>query len=267
MFDMMIAADAFEDVDLLDLPVLPAPAPNLLDELFAAERLRAARRKNRAIDAGLAIAAQKLIHRRAVATADILLPDGAGVAVALRERGRRAVETLRGEQFFPQLCRRSAMRELTVYFLGGLPGAAEALADAAEVMAPGLVVAGFHDGCFPAEESEDVVDEINLSGADILIIGFGAPRGEASAESAPDGADRGQEPSIEASASGGGAKQPPAMVIEFAGRRPEKRDPGRLGRTFHKSPAIEPVPPLELSVPAFRATPRADRPVGWRAAA
>ncbi len=180
MQNVKTAHDALVDVTLFDPRLAGEPIAHILDEVFAAERRRAAYGIDAGvIDAGVTVAARELTRRRAVAAADLRLPDGAGCALALRERGRRLVETINGAQFFAQLCRRAAMRELSVYFLGGLPGVAEANARAAEALASGLIVAGVHDGCFPVEETEDVIDEIDLSVADVLLVGYGAPREEA----------------------------------------------------------------------------------------
>ena len=45
-------------------------------------------------------------------------------------------------------------------------------------MAPGLKVAGCRNGYFKDEENEDIVAEINESGADMLFIALGAPKQE-----------------------------------------------------------------------------------------
>ncbi|GAB3883499.1 hypothetical protein GCM10027612_15730 [Microbispora bryophytorum subsp. camponoti] len=43
---------------------------------------------------------------------------------------------------------------------------------------PGLRIAGYRDGYFPAEESALVAEEIALSGADLLFLGMTSPKKE-----------------------------------------------------------------------------------------
>jgi N-acetylglucosaminyldiphosphoundecaprenol N-acetyl-beta-D-mannosaminyltransferase len=43
---------------------------------------------------------------------------------------------------------------------------------------PGLRIAGARDGYFKSHEEQSVVDDINSSGARILLVAFGAPRQE-----------------------------------------------------------------------------------------
>jgi N-acetylglucosaminyldiphosphoundecaprenol N-acetyl-beta-D-mannosaminyltransferase len=41
---------------------------------------------------------------------------------------------------------------------------------------PELIIAGTRDGYFDAAEEAEVIESINASGADILLVAFGAPR-------------------------------------------------------------------------------------------
>ena len=89
--------------------------------------------------------------------ADLVLADGAGTVWA----GRLA-----------------AKKDYKVFFFGAAPGIAEAARDKMLAVAPGLKVAGCRNGYFKDEENEDIVAEINESGADMLFIALGAPKQE-----------------------------------------------------------------------------------------
>lgn len=110
--------------------------------------------------------------------ADLILPDGSGVRMALKSLGTHMLDNLNGTDLYPKLCEAAAEQGLSLYLLGGQPGIAERTARNTLTELPGLKVAGWHDGYFSDEESSQVVDEINRSGADLLLVGLGAPRQE-----------------------------------------------------------------------------------------
>lgn len=64
----------------------------------------------------------------------------------------------------------------SVYLLGGRPGVPEAVAQWMEENHPGIQIAGCHHGYYAAEEEAEVIAEIARSGADILLVAFGAPK-------------------------------------------------------------------------------------------
>ena len=65
-----------------------------------------------------------------------------------------------------------------VFFFGAAPGIAEAARDKLLQMAPGLKVAGCRNGYFTEAENEEIIAEINASGADMLFAALGAPKQE-----------------------------------------------------------------------------------------
>lgn len=110
--------------------------------------------------------------------ADLVLPDGSGVRMALKSLGTNMLENLNGTDLYPKLCAAAADQGLSLYLLGGQPGIAERTALSTMSEVPGLKIVGWHDGYFSEEQSDQVVDEINRSNADILLVGLGAPRQE-----------------------------------------------------------------------------------------
>lgn len=113
--------------------------------------------------------------RWALERADMLLPDGSGIALAAALRGRRFTANLNGTDLFPVLCAEAAARGLSIYFLGSRRGvAAEAAAHAASTY-PGLTIAGARDGYFDTAQNDGVIEAINASGADIVLVALGVP--------------------------------------------------------------------------------------------
>ncbi|MEO0423772.1 MAG: WecB/TagA/CpsF family glycosyltransferase, partial [Pseudomonadota bacterium] len=115
-------------------------------------------------------------YREALESADALFPDGTGVRWAARWAGERA-DNLNGTDMFPLLCRAARDAGLSVFLLGARPGIAERVAQTAGRLAPGLRIAGTHHGYFDADSAEEraVIDQVNGSGADILLVATGVP--------------------------------------------------------------------------------------------
>ncbi|MGF1551338.1 MAG: WecB/TagA/CpsF family glycosyltransferase [Paracoccaceae bacterium] len=159
-------------LDLFGLDLVDAAMPDALAALFAPGGRRTAAFVNAHC---VNVAARDEDYARTLLAADLLLPDGAGIALAARMTGRRLAANLNGTDLFAPLCREAARRGLSIYFLGAAPGVAGAAARRAAEEAPGLVVAGAEHGYFRADEEEAVLARINASGADILLVALGVP--------------------------------------------------------------------------------------------
>lgn len=105
--------------------------------------------------------------------------DGIGMDLAsLLIHRRRFAENLNGTDFIPYLCAQRA-RPLRFFLLGSQPGvAAQAARHLVEKL--GQQVAGTCDGYAEfAEAGEGLVERINASGAEVVLVAFGNPRQEA----------------------------------------------------------------------------------------
>lgn len=135
------------------------------------------------VNAQIATLAQK--DRRfaaAMLSADVLYPDGISIVIASRVLGHPLKERVPGGELMELLCREAAVGGLSVYFLGGLPGAAEKAARILQERYPLLKIAGV--ACPPvgfeqnAEESARVLTAIQEAAPDILFVGLGVPKQE-----------------------------------------------------------------------------------------
>lgn len=111
-------------------------------------------------------------------SAELVLPDGAGAVWAGRHLGYKIPERVAGFDLYCQLLGRAAQEGYKVYFFGGSPGIAEAAKAKSEELYPGVNIVGCRNGYFKEEESQNIIDEINNSGADILFAALGAPKQE-----------------------------------------------------------------------------------------
>lgn len=117
-------------------------------------------------------------YGKALSRADALLPDGSGLSLAARLAGQTIQANLNGTDLFPVLCQQAAQRCQSLFLLGGGYGVAANAARNMRGQVPGLDIAGTHHGYFQPGEEEALIDQINASGARILLVGLGVPRQE-----------------------------------------------------------------------------------------
>ena len=110
--------------------------------------------------------------------ADLVLADGAGTVWAGRTLGYEVPERVAGFDLFVELIKKSAEEGIKLYFFGAAPGIAEAAKAKAEMLAPGVSIVGTRNGYFSETDIEEIIDEINASGAQILFAALGAPKQE-----------------------------------------------------------------------------------------
>lgn len=115
-------------------------------------------------------------YAKSLVSSDLVLADGIGVKLAGKILKRPIIQNVNGTDLFPRLCERLASTDLSIYLLGGREGVPDGVADWIERNHPGAKVAGFRNGYFKPEELPQVREEIRASGADILLVAFGAPR-------------------------------------------------------------------------------------------
>jgi N-acetylglucosaminyldiphosphoundecaprenol N-acetyl-beta-D-mannosaminyltransferase len=116
--------------------------------------------------------------REVVDRADLLLADGVPVVWASRLLRRALPGRVNGTDLMDAMIATAAERGYRVFLLGARP---EVVAKTAEVFKsrhPNLQIAGMRSGYFTDQESAAVVQEINASGADLLLIGMSTPRKE-----------------------------------------------------------------------------------------
>ncbi|MGC8550172.1 MAG: WecB/TagA/CpsF family glycosyltransferase [Acidobacteriaceae bacterium] len=117
----------------------------------------------------------------ALNSADLCVPDGISILLASLLLSQPIPERVTGGELMEQLCALAARDNLSVFFLGGLPGAAEGAAAALRRRYPGLKVTCC---CPPFRFEEDsaelatVLDTILQSAPDILCVALGVPRQE-----------------------------------------------------------------------------------------
>ncbi|MBW1722678.1 MAG: WecB/TagA/CpsF family glycosyltransferase [Deltaproteobacteria bacterium] len=119
--------------------------------------------------------------------ADIVTADGMPVIWASRLLGFPLKERVTGADLVPRLAEEAARRGKSLYFLGGGGNTAKEAAAVLKERCPGLVIAGtdaprvdLEKGCGIRKEEADrsIIERINRSRPDILLIAMGNPKQE-----------------------------------------------------------------------------------------
>ncbi len=117
------------------------------------------------------------VNRRAA----FLVADGMPLVWASRRGDRPLPERVAGSDLVPALCERGATKGRRVFLLGGADGVAEAAGRILEERYPGLKVVGAEAPPFrkpTPDEHAALIGRIRDSGAHLLFVAFGQPKGE-----------------------------------------------------------------------------------------
>ena len=109
-------------------------------------------------------------------SAQVRLCDGVGISLAAMLLHRRFLPRCTGIELFSRLVGLSAEEGWKVFLLGTTPATNDTACRELLRRFPGLKIAGRWHGYF--EDSAAVVNRINESGADLLIVAMGSPRQE-----------------------------------------------------------------------------------------
>lgn len=110
---------------------------------------------------------------------NLLYADGQSIIWASRWLGEPLPERLSAADFIGEFLIRAAQRGVSLALLGGHPGSAGEFARYWRLRIPSLEIRYEHDGFFAQREEPSILTAIEEIGADIVLVGMGAPRQEA----------------------------------------------------------------------------------------
>lgn len=111
-------------------------------------------------------------------SAELCTADGIGVVYASRMLKDAVPERVAGFDMTCEILSRAAKSGNGVFLFGSKPGVAEAAKAKMEEKYSGIRVVGTRNGYFKPEDNDEIVEEINSSGADLLLVCLGAPKQE-----------------------------------------------------------------------------------------
>lgn len=119
--------------------------------------------------------------RAVTGDADLILADGQPIVWRSQLGDQPLPERVAGSELIYRLAQRAAEKGWGIYFLGGEPGVAAKCADRLATQYPGLKIAGVESPPFrelTEQEQADQDERIRSSGASLLLVAFGQPKGE-----------------------------------------------------------------------------------------
>lgn len=111
-------------------------------------------------------------------SADLCTADGIGVVYASRMLKDPVPERVAGFDLTCALLEKAAKAGNGVFLFGSKPGVAEAAKAKMEEKYSGIRVVGTRNGYFKPEDNAEIIEQINASGADLLLVCLGAPKQE-----------------------------------------------------------------------------------------
>ena len=110
-----------------------------------------------------------------LSNANALFADGSGMRLAAKKAGFLLNGNNNGTDMLPHLCKSCVENNQSLYFFGAQPGIAEQAANALCKKYPGLNIAGTKHGYNKDNNAEQIIESINNSGCDILLVAMGSP--------------------------------------------------------------------------------------------
>ncbi len=130
------------------------------------------------------LASEDESFRTVVNSADLIVPDGAGVVLASKILKKPLKQKVAGIELGEKLISRSGKTGMKIFFYGSRPETAEggSVAELAKRRLlekyPDAHIVGTSDGYVKEEGMEALVEKINESGADCLFVCLGVPKQE-----------------------------------------------------------------------------------------
>lgn len=111
--------------------------------------------------------------------AELVIPDGAGVVLYLKLRGRQ-VQRCPGIELAESLLRQVPRIEpaCAVFFYGATPGMSQAAANEWQQRVPSLTIAGAQHGYLTPEEQQQFEQMLQRLQPQVILVGLGVPRQE-----------------------------------------------------------------------------------------
>lgn len=111
-----------------------------------------------------------------LSNADLAIPDGAGIVLYFRLKGKR-IQRYPGIELAESLLHKLGT-EHSAFFLGAAPGVAEAAAQTWRSRQPGLNIVGIQDGYFTPQDLPALEDQLQTLQPTVIFVALGVPRQE-----------------------------------------------------------------------------------------
>lgn len=168
-----------ETINILEVPidkVTMAEAAKKIEKFVASNTFHSVFTPNPEI---VMLAQEKKELKTILQKADLVVPDGIGVVIASKIlKGEPLPERVPGYDLIQKSMSQATKKGYKYYFFGGKPEIARQAAEKMREKYKGIQIVGVHDGYFKEEDIPDIIEDINRSGANILLVALGAPKQE-----------------------------------------------------------------------------------------
>lgn len=123
-------------------------------------------------------AANNIEYQQCIKSFDTIYADGVGMRWAAKLQGRTIVDNVNGTDLFPLLLKKIGAHSRSIYLLGGRPDRAAKVAKFIRATFPKVKVNGHYHGYFDHNAAEPLINDINRSNPDVLLVAMGAPKQE-----------------------------------------------------------------------------------------
>jgi len=117
-------------------------------------------------------------YKKTLQQSDYILPDGSGINMACNIINNPLRENLNGTDLFPSICSLAQQHSYSIYLLGAKEGVAKKVKEELLLKYSSLNIVGYHDGYTPYKDMQMLIEDINNSRANILLVALGAPMQE-----------------------------------------------------------------------------------------
>jgi len=111
---------------------------------------------------------------QSIQEAELIIPDGISILKLARWMKEYISEKVAGVELGEELLKMAEKHEWKVFFLGTNEASLQSLRQNLATRFPRLLIAGTHHGFFAEAEEAGIIQAINESGADLLLVGMGA---------------------------------------------------------------------------------------------
>lgn len=117
-------------------------------------------------------------YRATLNRAQHIFADGSGIALAGKITQQAVTGNVNGTDLFPLLCEKSQETGMRIFLLGARPNIAKQTRKNMHRQYPGAKIVGAHNGYFDEDDTSTVINKINASDANVLLVAMGAPTQE-----------------------------------------------------------------------------------------
>jgi N-acetylglucosaminyldiphosphoundecaprenol N-acetyl-beta-D-mannosaminyltransferase len=114
----------------------------------------------------------------ALKSAELVIPDGSGIIIALKKMGIKNIKQIPGIEFSYSLIQRCVDKGYKIGFLGSKKEVLDIITRKFQSEYPLINIAFSHDGYFSEDEEVKIVEDLKTSGVQVLFVAFGAPKQE-----------------------------------------------------------------------------------------